>query len=113
MQTDNPLRVDLVYDRDCPNVERARSMIRRALVEVGAAVSWREWDREDAGTPAEFRNYGSPTVLVNGQDVGCDENDEARSDANSCRVYVDECGCMCGAPSSQLIVEAIRGARVQ
>jgi len=104
-------RIDLVYDRECPNIERARAMIRAALEEIGASTTWTEWDREDPGTPPELRHFGSPTVLVNGRDVGCDENEDTRSDANSCRVYLDECGCLCGAPSTALIVNAIRGVR--
>ena len=107
----NGLRIELVYDRGCPNVERARTMIRAALAEVGAEMEWTEWDREDQATPAELRNYGSPTVLVNGGDVGCDENDAAQSDAISCRVYMDDCGCLCGAPPAKLIARAIREAQ--
>lgn len=102
-----PLTVELVYDRDCPNVERARSMIRAALREVGAEPVWTEWDRESIDTPNDLRQFGSPTVLVNGRDVGCDENEMAQADANSCRVYLDANGCVCGAPSSRLIVVAI------
>lgn len=104
------LRVELVFDRDCPNVGRARAMIRTALAEVGASAVWEEWDRADAATPAELRSYGSPSVLVNGRDVG-GENDAVRSDANSCRVYTDDCGCACGAPPAGLIVRAIRHAQ--
>ena len=110
-QTTDALRIDMVFDRDCPNVERTRSMIRSALGEVGADVDWTEWDRDDPATPADLRDYGSPTVLVNGRDVGCDDNAAAQSDANSCRVYIDECGCLCGAPSAELIAGAIRGVR--
>jgi hypothetical protein len=107
------LYVDLVYDRDCPNVERARSMIRTALGEVGGRAVSREWDREDSATPARFRSYGSPTVLVNGRDVGCDENEAAQSDANSCRVYADDRGRLCGAPSARLIIDTIRAVQEQ
>jgi mercuric ion transport protein len=103
------LRVELVFDRDCPNVARARAVIRAALGEVGADAVWSEWDRADAATPAELRSYGSPSVLVNGKDV--DANEVVRSDANSCRVYMDDCGCVCGAPSAWLIVRAIRLAQ--
>jgi hypothetical protein len=106
----NSLRIDLIYDRDCPNIERARVMIREALAQLGSETTWAEWDRDDIGTPRDLRRYGSPTVLVNGRDVGCDENEDTRSDANSCRVYMDSCGCICGAPSSALIIRAIRGA---
>ena len=102
-----PPTIELVYDRDCPNVERARAMIRAALIEIGTDPTWTEWDREADNTPVNRRVFASPTVLVNGQDVGCDENETLMSDANGCRVYLDETGCLCGAPSSVLIVQAI------
>ena len=108
----NGLLVELVYDRDCPNVDRARAMIRAALDEVGADPQWLEWDRASSETPPDRRHYGSPTVLVNGHDVGCDENDSAQADANACRVYLDSAGCLCGAPSARLIVSAIAARRV-
>jgi mercuric ion transport protein len=101
-------QVELIYDRDCPNVERARTMIRQALEDVGAEVRWTEWDREDARTPAELKHYGSPTVLVDGKDVGCNEQESSEPNGNSCRVYADETGCLCGAPSAKLITDALR-----
>ena len=105
-----PVTVELVYDRDCQNVQRARTMIRAALREVGADPVWTEWDRESIDTPDALRRFGSPTVLVNGHDVDCEENEMAQVDANACRVYLDNGdGCMCGAPSSRLIVDAING----
>jgi mercuric ion transport protein len=107
-QTTNALQIELVYDRDCPNVDDARAMIRAALAEVGAEIRWTEWDREDARTPERLRNYGSPTVLVNGRDVGCDENELTQSDANSCRVYLEDDESIGGAPSSKRIASAIR-----
>ena len=104
----NDLRVELVFDVTCPNVARARAMIRMALLAVGAPTTWQEWDRAGADTPDAFRRLGSPTVLVNGADLGCDESDPPTADAMSCRVYVDSEGCVSGAPSSELIVAAIR-----
>lgn len=105
------IRVELVYDRDCPNVDRARARIREALTAVRAPLSWTEWDRAAESTPEALRSFGSPTVLVNGRDIGCDENGTLPVSANSCRVYVDESGCLCGAPSAGLIVAAIEGNR--
>ncbi len=105
------LRIELVYDRTCPNVERARSMIRTALTQLGSPPDWKEWDRDDQATPVELRGFGSPTVLVNGRDVGCDENEAAVTAANSCRIYMADRGCVCGAPSATLIANAIRGVR--
>lgn len=104
----NAPTIDLIFDRSCPNVGHARSMIAAALGRVGAPAVWTEWDREAESTPAELRSYASPTVLVNRQDVGCDENDAAQAAANACRVYIDDSGCFCGAPSAELIENAIR-----
>lgn len=105
--------IELVYDPECPNVDRARAAIREALAMLGAPNFWREWRRDDAETPPHLAGLGSPSVLVGGQDVGCDEGSAAVGDANSCRVYTNECGCLCGAPSSQLIVEAVRRVRAR
>lgn len=105
-------RIELVYDPTCPNVDRARSAIRLALTTIGAPVAWREWDCTDASTPAALRHLGSPSVLVDGQDVGCGGGSMAQADANSCRIYRDDCGCICGAPSAELILRVLenRGA---
>ena len=105
------LRIDLVYDRECPHVGEARAVIGLVLEEVNARVTWREWDREHAATPSELRHYGSPTILVNGHDVAGDDSDAARSSANSCRVYPDGDGSLRGVPSTQSIIDAIRSAR--
>jgi hypothetical protein len=106
-----PLRVELVYDPDCPNVERARAAIRAALSTVGAPAVWREWDRGDPATLQVLRSLGSPSVLVNGLDVGADGGVIAESSANSCRVYTDSHGRPCGAPTAEMILMTIAAAR--
>ena len=104
------IRIDLVYDKDCPNVDRARAAIRAALHESGADVNSAEWDRDSSVTPTALRHYGSPTVLVNGKDVSIEADADSRSDANACRIYRDESDRFCGAPSPELIARAIRTA---
>ncbi len=99
--------VQLVYDRDCPNVGRARESIAAALREVGLPVAWTEFDRADESTPDTLRAFGSPTVLVHGLDVS-GRTEEARSDANSCRVYRDGTGRLHGFPSVDQIAAALR-----
>jgi mercuric ion transport protein len=106
-----PLRVELVYDPDCPNVERARLAIRTALTKVGAPAVWREWDRGDPATLGVLRSLGSPSVLVNGLDVGADGVIVSETSANSCRVYKDERGRTCGAPTAEMIMMTIAAAR--
>lgn len=103
-------RIELVYDPTCPNVDRARSAIRAALAAIDAPAAWREWDCTEAATPPALRRLGSPSVLVNGQDVGCGGGSMAQADANSCRIYRDDCGCICGAPSVELILRAIESS---
>lgn len=108
--TDHP-RIELVYDPTCPNVQRARDAIRGALAALGAPVAWCEWVRDDPAIPPALRGLASPSVLVNGQDVGCDGGTLADAEARACRIYTDECGCICGAPSTELILRAIAQQR--
>lgn len=104
-----PLVVELVYDRDCPHVALARSMIRAALSDVGTEINWTEWERADDRTPEPLRHYGSPTILVNGRDVAEDEKGSIQTDGKACRIYSDETGIR-GAPRARLIANAIREA---
>ena len=104
-------KIEMVYDPTCPNVDLARTAIRTALAAIGAPIAWREWDCTDPATPEALRVLGSPSVLVNGQDVGCGGGSMAQADANSCRIYRDDCGCICGAPSVELILKAIANGR--
>lgn len=106
--THNNPHVELVYDADCPNVDSARAVLREALTALGVREEWQEWDRGSPETPQFLRRFGSPTVLVNGRDVGGD--DGSRAGANSCRIYADASGRVSGVPSPQLILAAIAAA---
>ena len=104
------VRIDLVFEADCPHIDQARAVLRSALEEMAAReTAWAEWDRASASTPREYRHYGSPTVLVNGRDVASDDGGSTQSDGNACRLYTDDAGAIAGAPSKALIVAAIRG----
>ncbi len=96
--------IELITDRDCPNVVDARAELRRALAELALPLEWQEWDRESPDAPAHARNYGSPTVLVDGRDVA---GDNTEGDANCCRVYVQADGRFSGVPSADLIRAAL------
>ena len=107
-----PARVELVFDPTCANVDKARGAIRAALLAVSAPLEWKEWERGAETTPLALRAFGSPTVLVNGTDVSGGGDEAAKADANSCRVYMDECGCVCGAPSARQIADAINAIQL-
>ena len=81
-------QIELVYFDGCPNADKTRKNLRKALGEGW----WREWNLSSADTPERYRRYGSPTVLVDGRDVtGMTET----SNAMACRTD--------GAPSTALI----------
>ena len=102
-------RVELVFDSTCPNVVQARMAIYFALLGVGAKPVWTEWDRDSDATPAQFRTLASPTVIVDGKDICGAES----ADADACRIYTDARGCLCGAPSAEVIVKALKSAPVR
>jgi hypothetical protein len=84
------LKVDLVYDPGCPNVDGARDVLTRALQAAGAPAVWSEWSTEEADCPDRCRGYGSPTILVNGKDVAPGPHEWKPRDeggAPRCRVY--------------------------
>jgi len=98
-------RVELVYDRDCPHVDAARAALRCAFAEIGVAPAWVEWDLKALDSPGYVRGYGSPTILVNGQDVA---GVEPNAGADCCRLYRSDAGELRGVPPVEQIVAAMR-----
>ncbi len=98
-------KVELVYDRDCPNVEAARAHLRQAFVQIGESPEWQEWDRESADAPAYVKQYGSPTVLIDGRDVA---GTGTEAESNCCRVYARADGRLQGVPPVEEIQAALR-----
>jgi len=96
--------VDLIYDKDCPNVAAARTELLRGFARTDVTARWREWDVSRADAPAHVRGYGSPTILVNGADVSGGE--PAGNDV-CCRVYLGASGAARGVPQLDDIVAAL------
>jgi len=103
-------RVELIYDRDCPNVQRARRALLEGFNLAGLQPSWTEWDRMSPDSPAYARTYGSPTILVDGRDVGGAAPGDGGS---SCRLYRNGSGAFKGAPSVNQVAQALRGQNGQ
>jgi len=89
-------RIELVYFDGCPNAAQARANLKEAVEACGQSVTWSEWDLMAESTPAEYRRFGSPTVLVNGEDV---TGENAGTDAIACRTE--------GVPSVATIIALI------
>lgn len=62
--------VEFVHFAGCPNADAARQALRSALRAAGRAEEWTEWDLLSPETPDRVRGYASPSILVDGVDVG-------------------------------------------
>jgi hypothetical protein len=88
------MKIQLLHFEGCPNVDAARAALRQALAAEKLDAPVEEIDVEGADAPEWARGWGSPTILIEGQDV----LGQTQSGSSCCRLYAD------GAPS----VEAIR-----
>lgn len=99
----NPQVSFLSFD-GCPLASRARSNVLAAIKALGSqyAVEFEEIDLLSDSTPHDVKRWGSPTILINGQDVvGFD-----KGDACGCRIYASEGG----VPTLDEILVAIKKA---
>jgi len=92
-------RVELIYDRDCPNVAQARAELLRAFAQAAIPAQWQEWERSMPESPAYVQQYGSPTVLVEGEDV---IPMEGPAEGGCCRLYADDSGTRGAPPANEI-----------
>jgi hypothetical protein len=92
--------IELIYFDGCANVDPARANLCDALSGLDRATEWQEWEQGDPASPPHAREYGSPTILVNGHDV---TGVGAGVAAPACRAD--------GAPSIETINNALERAR--
>ena len=95
------MKIQLLHFGGCPNVDATRVALRTALAAENVEAAVEEIDVERPDAPAWARGWGSPTILVDGQDV----TGQDRSNASSCRLYPG------GAPSIAAIRARIAAAR--
>ena len=97
------MKIQLLYFPECPNVDAAREALRHALAAEQLGADVEEIDVEAPAAPEWARGWGSPTILIDGEDVA----GQQPSGSSCCRLYAD------GAPSVELIrarIAAVRGA---
>ena len=107
-KSDRAVAVELVYDKDCPNVGATRANLRAALRQLGIPDRWTEWETSSPGTPEPLRKLGSPTVLVNGRDAA----GTTAAGGACCRLYETEGGRQSGVPPADLIEKALAEAKL-
>jgi len=91
-------------------VDKARELLTQVLQEAGMPAVWTEWSSQDPGCPERARGLGSPSILVNGEDVAPGPHPWVRQglkDAPRCRVYRDESGALAGVPPLARVARAI------
>jgi len=101
-------RVELMYDADCPNVSDARAALLQAFTRAGVSPAWLEWERKAPQSPEYVRDYGSPTLLVDGKDVaGIAPGEEV----DCCRLYTDGENELRRVPPVDQIVAALTNGK--
>jgi len=96
--------VELIYSADCPNTGAVRAQLLRAFAAARLAPRWTEWQRDANDSPDYVRQYGSPTLLVDGRDL---TSDAPSTTAGHCRVYRDPHGRLRAVPPLADIVRAL------
>ena len=71
----------LAFD-GCPLADAARANLEQALTDCGIS-GYRAVDLLDPATPEDLKGWGSPTILVNGMDVGGQD----KGNGVGCRIY--------------------------
>jgi hypothetical protein len=102
-------QVELLWWEGCPSTERALAELRAALADVGfgeVKVRLREIKTDADAHAASFG--GSPTILIDGNDVVPIAADEPRG--LSCRVYRRRDGRISPTPDPDDLRDALRRA---
>ena len=106
------VQIELVYDPGCPSVDKARDVLTAACRETQIPAVWTEWNSEDLDCPEHVLNLGSPSILVNGEDVAPGPHPWAPREKGSgprCRLYRDG-DALVPAPPVARVSRAIKGA---
>jgi hypothetical protein len=103
------VNVELLWWEGCPSTERALEAVREALSELGLAgvdVHTREIESDDDAQASGF--VGSPTILIDGEDLVPAAADEPIG--LSCRVYRRRDGRVSPIPDPDDLREALARA---
>lgn len=102
----NHLTITFLYFEGCPSYEAALERLRQVIAEEGVQAEIHIIRVETDEQAQRLRFTGSPTILVNGQDI-----DPLPSDAYpalTCRAYQLEDGRISPLPSADMIRGALQ-----
>jgi len=102
------LHVSFLYFEDCPSHERALERLRQVVAEEVIAAEIEIVKVETDVQAEHLRFVGSPTILVEGQDI--DPPPPDLQFALTCRVYRREDGRISPLPPPELIRRSLHAA---
>lgn len=97
------MKIELLYFEGCPGFEEALAVLEKTVEEEGLATRV-EAIKLDSGDHPDFP--GSPTILVDGEDLFPPEERRDLARAQSCRVYQTPEGLK-NHPTAGLVREAL------
>src|SRR5688572_24287611 len=95
------MKIQLLYFAGCPNLDPARAALRDAMRAEQIDQAIEEVDLESPAAPASLRGWGSPTILIDGEEI----TGAARTTGAACRLYAH------GAPSVEEIRARLAASR--
>src|SRR6266545_139943 len=98
------MRVELIYDAECPNVSATRENLSRAFESANLPAKWTEWEQGQPDVPPYASGFGSPTILVDHCDIA---GVEPGTESSCCRLYESGEWGQTGVPPVALIQSAI------
>jgi hypothetical protein len=102
------MRVSFLFYEDCPSHDLALERLREVLDEKGLDANVEVVKVESEEQAQELRFVGSPTILINGQDIAPPPPDSRY--ALTCRAYRLEDSRISPLPSPDTIRRAIAAA---
>ena len=99
------MRIQLLTYDGCPIAPAARERLRRVVESLGIVPAIEEIDTAAPGTPDGLRDWGSPTILIDGVDI---EGRETPTGAG-CRLYRDADGVVSGVPTEATLRPPLLG----
>ncbi len=103
------MKIDFLYYEDCPSHEQALARLKQVMAEEGVDAPIAIHKMETEAQARAWNFVGSPTILIDGQDIDPPPPDAPA--ALTCRVYRWEDGRISPLPSPEMIRRALR-ARV-
>ena len=99
------MRVSFLYYDECPSHDLALERLREVMAEEGIPAEVEVIKVETEEQARELRFIGSPTILVDGQDIAPPSDTHY---ALTCRSYRLEDGRISPLPSKDLMLRALR-----